>query len=504
MLQFAEAFPARPPRFKFLSPWINHQHLWGDRICHSLLSDDFLGYFQERQTHGTSMWNAACALADGEGMGGMSRYLQVLREFLSSDLDYHEEQHVKYDADSLQHDVEVQRAFRPAGFEEACKLQTHAEAGAKEVSSTAGDSAEGEEDVVREAASLDPPWGTDFFLKDSLVAGDLENHPCFDVAVVLGRVPSLSTTMTSLSRRSFEMGARTTDFGSTIDAVLPYPCSRKAWAAAGARQATAALQGLFPVVEGYYKLQLPCVGPESEQLEAILGIVGEIWKTTCIRIVKDEGHESERAMMCFVTLHFLLLCLAEEYPGLRAHAVATVRQFLDLIERAPEQNLKAVVPDLGRFLVRFLLTEEEMPLRDNALPVVRELFSRNVRWVPLDYWATREAERAEKEEQVCAAFQASQFGMKLTLFQSYYILRSAELGMDTLDALEACSGRPAEDVLRAFQGDCRGIKEMGTYAEFFLWLQLERLADTDIHEMLCDAVEESDARGYNGGLPPLR
>lgn len=300
------------------------------------------------------------------------------------------------------------------------------------------------------------------------------------------------------------MGAGTTDFGSPIDAVLPYPCSRKAWAAVGANLAAATLQYLVPMIEGCYKLQLSSCGPESAKLEAILGIVGEIWKTTCIRIVKDEGHESERAMMCFVTLHFLLLCLAEEHPGLRAHAVATVQEFLELVERAPEQNLKACVPDLGRFLVRFLLAEGEVPLRDNAEMVVRELFSRNVRWVPQDLWAEREADEAEKEVQVQAAFQASQFGMKLTVFQSYYILRSTELGMNTLDALEACGGRPPADVLQAFQADCRAIKEMGTYQEFFLWLQLDSLVDTDVHELLCDAVDESDARGYNGGLPPFR
>jgi len=104
-LRFSEDFPSRPPRLKFLSPWTNHQHLWGDRICHSLLTDDFLDYFRERRTHGTSMWSASCALADGAGLGGMPRYLQVLREYLSSDLDYAEEEHVRYDAASLEKDV---------------------------------------------------------------------------------------------------------------------------------------------------------------------------------------------------------------------------------------------------------------------------------------------------------------------------------------------------------------------------------------------------------------
>eukprot|EP00421_Protoceratium_reticulatum_P021360 CAMPEP_0168376960 /NCGR_PEP_ID=MMETSP0228-20121227/10583_1 /TAXON_ID=133427 /ORGANISM="Protoceratium reticulatum, Strain CCCM 535 (=CCMP 1889)" /LENGTH=529 /DNA_ID=CAMNT_0008389949 /DNA_START=88 /DNA_END=1674 /DNA_ORIENTATION=- len=464
LLTFTEAFPAKPPRFKFLSPWINHQHLWGDRICHSLLSDDFLDYFRERRTHGTSMWNAASALADGDGTGGMPRYLQVLREFLASDLDYDEEKHVKYDAESLQHDVEVQRSFRPPDLREDCRLQPDGE-----VAPCDGVVPDGE-----------PQWGTDFFSKEPLVPGNLEGHPCFDVSLAIGRVPTLSTSMTSLSPKSFELGARTTDFGSTVAAVLPYPCSRKAWTAAGAALAAQALKELVPVTESFYALQLPSLESDAAAgFEAMLGIVGELWKTTCIAIVKDEGHASERAMMCFVTVHFLLLCLAEEHPGLREHAVATAREFVELIDARPLTNLKSAVPDLGRFLVRFLLTQEEAPLRAGAPAVVRELFRRNVRWVHPDLWPAPDAPGPEQEQQTEASFAASQFGMKLTVFQSYYILRSTELGMDTLDALEACGGQPPAGVLRAFQGDCREIKEMGGYAEFLLWLQLEDLAGGD-------------------------
>jgi len=501
LLHFTEAFPAKPPRLKFLSPWINHQHLWGDRICHSLLSDDFLDFFQERRTHGTSLWNAACALADGDGLGGMPRYLQVLREFLASDLDYDEEQHVRYDAESLQRDVEAQHAFRPEGLAEAVRLEPVAAASAKRPAVAAG---AGAATVAGEAAAQDPQevgWGVDFFLKSPLMPGDAESHPCFDVVLAPGRVPSLSTTMACLCRRSFELGARTTDFGSRITAVLPYPCSMAAWSSTGAALASAALDELVPATQMFYGLQLPgCEEPEAASLEAILGIVGELWKTTCIAIVKGEGHESERAMMCFVTLHFLLLCLAQDYPGLRAHAVATVQQFLDLVESAPELNLKASVPDLGRFLARFLLTEGEASLQSGAAALVRELFSRNVRWVDPALWPEPDASDAEREQQVQGSFEASQFGMKLTVFQSYYILRSAELGLNTLEALEACHGRPAADAMQAFQQDCKAIKEMGSYTEFFLWLQLEDLGRADIHKMLCDAVDDSEARGYNGGI----
>jgi len=491
-LTFNSDFPARPPKLKFISKWINHQHLWGDRICHSLLSDDFLDFFRERQMHGTSMWNASCALSDEEGIGGMPRYLQILQEFLCSDPDYEEEQHVKYDAVSLQTDVEAQRAFRPDWFQEEHRLETSR---SKESGNVASE-------LPQEPVAETKAWGTDFFLKSSLVAGDPDSHPCFDVSIAVGRVPSLSTTMASLSKKSFTQGARSTDFGSDVMAILPYPCSRQAWTAVGSALAAEGL-GQLSQIANFYRLQLPSSsqGENGDRLEAILSIVGEIWKTTCIAIVKDQGYESERAMMCFVTLHFLLLCFADEFEGLRTHAESTAKEFLHLVEKEPQRNLKSCVPDLGRFIVRFLLAEHSLTLKEHMPIVVRELFSRNVRWVDPDFWPDAESTDAEKEQEIAASFEASQFGMKLTVFQSYYILRSKELGLDNVAALEACCGRPALDALKAFQEDCRGIKEMGSYTEFFLWLQLDGFLDRDLHEMLCEAVDEADERGYNVGVP---
>ncbi|CAE7252598.1 HERC1, partial [Symbiodinium sp. CCMP2592] len=392
-------FPARPPKFKFESKWINHQHLWGDRICHSLLSDDFLDFFRERRTHSTSLWNASCALSDEEGLGGMPRYLQILREFLGCDSDYDEEQHVKYDASSLEADVAAQRSFKPEWWEESSRLEP-------EASATTQPEAEA-------AQSKEEVWGIDFFSKEPTHVGDADRHPCFDVAENPGRVPSLSTSMACLSPQSFEMGAKTTDFGTPIKVILPYPVSTEAWSSVGRSLAASGLAALAPLAEGMYQLKLNSCrsGDSATRFEGILNIIGEVWKTTCIGIVKDSNYESERAVMCFVTLHFLLLCLAQDHPQLREHTAATVREFLERIDAAPSENLKTAVPDLGRFLVRFLLTESELSLRDHLAPIVRELFRRNVRWVHPDHWADGDASEDEKEEQVDAAFEASQFGM---------------------------------------------------------------------------------------------
>lgn len=493
-LHFGIDFPARPPKFKFESKWINHQHLWGDRICHSLLSDDFLDFFRDWKTHSTSLWNASCALADGEGVGGMPRYLQILREFLASDTDYEEEQHVKYDEQSLRQDVALQRVYKPEWWEDSNLVEPKARKN--------GGYRQAE---VRTKPASQEAWGTDFFLKTPVLPGELDrclrcSHPCFDVAVVLGRLPSLTTSMACLCRESFEQGARSTDFGLSVNAILPYPCSWQAWCTCGSTLASKGLQQLADAA-GFYQLKLPsCEGADAAGLEAILNILGEIWKTTCISIVKNNEYESERVMMCFVTLHFLLLCLAEEHEALRSQARKSVEEFLEMVQQKPVVNLKSFVPDLGRFLVRFLLADSPLTLKENLSIIVSELFCRNVRWVHPDMWPESDSSPELQEEQVQASFDASQFGMKLLVFQSYYILRSRELGLDSIAALEACQGKPDSDALQAFQRDCREIKDMESYQEFFLWLQLEAYLERDLHAMLCAAVLESEDRGYNYGI----
>merc|ERR1712129_133645 len=233
-------------------------------------------------------------------------------------------------------------------------------------------------------------------------------------------------------------------------------------------------------------------------MEIILTVIGELWVNTTIGIVKDEGFESERAMMCFVTLHFLLLCLAQDHPGLKAHAEATVSELLKFIDADPQRNLKKDVPNLGHFLVRFLLSEDKLPLKGTAAQTItRELFNRNVAWIQESQRCRPGASQQQKEQQVRGTFESSQFGMKLTVFQAYYILRAKELELDTVAKLDACGGRPAGEALRKFQVDCRNIKELKSYSEFFAWMQLDALAAKDPHELLCSAVAESTGRGYN-------
>lgn len=55
-------------------------------------------------------------------------------------------------------------------------------------------------------------------------------------------------------------------------------------------------------------------------------------------------------------------------------------------------------------------------------------------------------------------------------------------------------------MLGSFQSDCRRIKQLGDYTEFFTWVQLDDLlAKKDVHTLLCEAVAESTQRGYNVG-----
>lgn len=546
-LRFHKDFPMQPPKLTFESPWANHQHLHDIRICHSMLTDDFRGYFLGNGTHGTSMWNSACALADSEGVGGMRLYFQVLRDFLGSDLDYDEERHACYSQESLDKDAQRQREFKPSWLNTATRLVDSEAASRHEpltgtvtgndlsfeeltaayVAAVHGDATtEACDELHRRVMAARPlikagsglallrtvsqqEWGTDFFLKSPTKPNDEELHPCFDITVKqVGRKQELSTTMTILCQQSFDLGAKRTDFGTEIEYLLPYPCSLAAWKSLGEKLTSETLLQLMPHVASFKLQTVSAMGGNSasrnaqevaSQMETILSVVGELWVNTTIGIVKDQGYESERAMMCFVTLHFLLLCLAEQHSNLRSHATNTVREFLKLIESEPERNLKKDVPNLGHFLVRFLLAEADVSLSSAAQMITRELFNRNVAWVDERFLSRPGGSRDERETQVKGTFESSQFGMKLTVFQSYYILRCQELGLDSIAALEACGGRPAGEALRAFQTDCRQIKEISSYQEFFRWMQLAELAERDPHDLLCAAVKESNARGYNAG-----
>merc|ERR1711862_70520 len=106
---------------------------------------------------------------------------------------------------------------------------------------------------------------------------------------------------TTLCRQSFGMGAKRTDFGTEIELLLPYPCSRSAWGSVGSKLAAESQRQLAPQV-ACFSLQLPSAAggkgkgskETAAQMEAIFSVIGELWVNTTIGIVKDEGYESER------------------------------------------------------------------------------------------------------------------------------------------------------------------------------------------------------------------
>ncbi|CAE7905046.1 HERC1 [Symbiodinium sp. KB8] len=250
------------------------------------------------------------------------------------------------------------------------------------------------------------------------------------------------------------------------------------------------LAALAPLAEGMYQLKLNSCrsGDCATRFEGFLNIIREVWKTTCIGIVKDSNYESERAVMCFVTLHFLLLCLAQDHPQLREHTAATVREFLERIDAAPSENLKTAVPDLGRFLVRFLLMESELSLRDHLAPIVRELFRRNVRWVHPDHWADGDASEDEKEEQVDAAFEASQFGMKPVNF--LFPMSNMSITVE----VRLLSGKTAE--VKASLAEKVGL--LKRRAQTALGVGRGRLLDSSGNVLdACDTVKGSGLQNYD-------
>mmetsp|Transcript_96533 Transcript_96533/g.185363 ORF Transcript_96533/g.185363 Transcript_96533/m.185363 type:complete len:673 (-) Transcript_96533:19-2037(-) len=332
----------------------------------------------------------------------------------------------------------------------------------------------------------------------SCIAGDPDRHPCFDIAFDLAagrrKDPSLVTTMTVVCKTFLEQGAQMTPFGRSFQSIMPFPCCREAWTHAGSALAAFAFQQLEPLSHRYLPDHMKLPGFEAGKEEAILSVMGELWRSTCIGILTDSTPVLKPPLDTFVTFHSLLLYLAEENPRLQEHAISSSLEFLRSVEEK-RPNPKSCTPDLGRFLVRFLLTGAIGPFSDYVGTIVKELFRRNMRWVDRRLWPVVISPEEVRATQVQASFEASRTGLKIIAFQTKYMARSAEFGLDTLSALEAVGGLPNKSQIDVFEDDIQSIKGMDSYKEFFECVQFE--SDLDVHQLLCKAVQESEELGYN-------
>ncbi|CAK4710164.1 unnamed protein product [Aphanomyces euteiches] len=132
-----------------------------------------------------------------------------------------------------------------------------------------------------------------------------------------------------------------------------------------------------------------------------------------VAVMNESGHESESAIIAYANLLRLLRQILAMYPEAQAEIDAAVTNFM----ASPSNRSKQVVPDLGEFYVK-LVVSTVASINDVTViaAVVRETFARQIRWIRQDDPDCVDDPSMKLPERLNRLFQASLVSNRITTF----------------------------------------------------------------------------------------
>jgi len=211
----------------------------------------------------------------------------------------------------------------------------------------------------------------------------------------------------------------------------------------------------------------------SSQDDKLLFVIGELWKSMAVLMMKGNAHASEKVLKGFCALHHILVLASDEVDPLKGAAVShaddlpesgsickaepttesetestsssewkvVVRRkkpasqdhhngVLDLANRKvnafvnnPWARHKAQCPDFGRFLPLILLSD--LSWREIREPFIHELLARNARWIVQVHPELKRVQPHKQRgtpQRAQKSWEPSATGLKITAFQIWFAL----------------------------------------------------------------------------------
>lgn len=287
-----------------------------------------------------------------------------------------------------------------------------------------------------------------------------------------GSIEAITTDLTPISMEIFFKGRiRRSALGANVTHFFPFAVNKAHW-----ERAKRVLPGCVNAILGD--------GPDTASLaspeEKLLFVVGELWKSLAVLMMKGETHASEKVLKGFCSLHHLLLMATEEQdPLLDSNSLLVqvaeksgqskaeedgeeedgwkvivpkkriIHNGKESASRSPLLNAanlrvqgfakfprlrhKAQCPDFGRFLPMILLSD--VSWEEIRQPLLSQLLTRNARWIvktDARLGVVRPMEVSQISGRVEKSWPASATGLKLTAFQIRFFLSVVAWARDTL------------------------------------------------------------------------
>jgi hypothetical protein len=239
-----------------------------------------------------------------------------------------------------------------------------------------------------------------------------------------------------------------------------------------------------------------------------LEVLPKLMNSMIVLLMSGNLHESQKALAGYMAFHHMLLMLKSRCPGLNNIIETTIRDFIE----NEDKRLKAAVPNLGEFLC-ILSVSDEYTWEDIALPVLNEMFDRNMLWV-----LKKHPDHAFMKEPphstvlVRDALETSVVSRGLLMFHVWFLRNVAHLPhlhAETGDKVcckaqclvsryERTKGVPHESLLVSLQAATRRFNDVSnTWNDFLEAVECEPMDNESLRKWLMRSLMRSLKKGYH-------
>ena len=604
---FKPDYPNSSPELK-LSTTVEHSHVYGDRICFSLLPD-FRDFFESTNTPKTAYWNPTRTVRS---------FLEDLAVFLFVDEDNHKtitaadgrrclEQARQFKCSECSHDGATASCHpiiptstaaagggggssaAPATGAAAASAATAATSAPAPASTASTDEAGEAGEAYINAHNIDgllarcrkvlistKPTDPTNFLAGLLASGALTAAPLPAPApapepepavppppeipllaaqdlvcsitgqswdeedVILGfgmdvqfhprnGKLTIKTDLAPMTHETFyEDSIRVTSMGNAVNAWIPFVINERNWNDRGARDA--ALASIVEIACNPKRVKEGTV-TATETHNAILTVLGELWKTKVVELMKEEQDygdtkefASEKVLNGLCAINHLMLAFLRDDAALGTFASKKVDDFVD----KPAARTKSSCPDYGRFIPQLLISDTKWLAsgadggkRGAFSACIQEQFTRNALWITKADESLADTE-TEIPDRAARSWSSSATGLRLSAFQIRYMLSLPKWtawefsggdepgkpgtaavvdGNDCavqLDFFNALGGRPTTSMIQGFQAETKRVQAIGDYKELFWAIGKPGVTDPEVNDWLVWGMKQSAALGYHG------
>eukprot|EP00005_Dracoamoeba_jomungandri_P009923 CAMPEP_0174279236 /NCGR_PEP_ID=MMETSP0439-20130205/61924_1 /TAXON_ID=0 /ORGANISM="Stereomyxa ramosa, Strain Chinc5" /LENGTH=259 /DNA_ID=CAMNT_0015371739 /DNA_START=1202 /DNA_END=1981 /DNA_ORIENTATION=+ len=214
-----------------------------------------------------------------------------------------------------------------------------------------------------------------------------------------------------------------------------------------------------------------------------------------VDLMSGKYHASIKALEGYCWFHRIFFELVNNSPYLLSRVDQKIKDFID----SPKGRHKDAVPSLGEFLP-LLTVSEKYSWRDVGLQYIDEAFTRNAKWIVMKY-PELHGNTVSPSERVAKSFAATEVGLKLLLFNHYFLTQIARPAGKTLREVmhdyDSNFGSVSTQKKELFQQVVFKINSVNSYNQIFVSVGMKAVTERTMNNTLLEAKTTSERLGYH-------